>query len=390
MSLGRILIFLGVISGLTIGTHYYLWARLIRDPMWPAPWRQVATITLVVLALSIPASMMAWRTLPRNVAIPVSWVGYVWMGSMFLLLVLLWGGELARWSWVKYASMTSVNGGRRELLAQILASGVGVFGLALSGWGVWSAIRPVEVKRVSVRLKKLPGSLNGLRLVQLTDMHIGLTIGRDFVEDVVRKVNALEPDIVAITGDLIDGSVEDLGAAVAPLGEIEARLGTFFVTGNHEYYSGADSWLAFLGTLDIRVLRNEHVELSKDGEAIHLAGVDDWTAHQFGNGHGSDMARAMAGRDASKPVILLAHQPIQFDEARAHGVDLQISGHTHGGQIFPFGLLTRLAQPFLSGLHQRGDSQIYVSSGTGYWGPPMRIAAPAEITLIELDRDAAV
>jgi predicted MPP superfamily phosphohydrolase len=221
-------------------------------------------------------------------------------------------------------------------------------------------------------------------------MHIGLTIGRDFVEDVVRKVNALEPDIVAITGDLIDGSVEDLGAAVAPLGEIEARLGTFFVTGNHEYYSGADSWLAFLGTLDIRVLRNEHVELSKDGEAIHLAGVDDWTAHQFGNGHGSDMARAMAGRDASKPVILLAHQPIQFDEARAHGVDLQISGHTHGGQIFPFGLLTRLAQPFLSGLHQRGDSQIYVSSGTGYWGPPMRIAAPAEITLIELDRDAAV
>ncbi|HET6417464.1 MAG TPA: metallophosphoesterase [Polyangiales bacterium] len=390
MSLGRILIFLGVISGLTIGTHYYLWARLIRDPMWPSPWRQVATITLVVLALSIPASMMAWRTLPRNVAIPVSWVGYVWMGSMFLLLVLLWGGELARWSWVKYASMTSVNGGRRELLAQILASGVGVFGLALSGWGVWSAIRPVEVKRVSVRLKKLPGSLNGLRLVQLTDMHIGLTIGRDFVEDVVRKVNALEPDIVAITGDLIDGSVEDLGAAVAPLGEIEARLGTFFVTGNHEYYSGADSWLAFLGTLDIRVLRNEHVELSKDGEAIHLAGVDDWTAHQFGNGHGSDMARAMAGRDASKPVILLAHQPIQFDEARAHGVDLQISGHTHGGQIFPFGLLTRLAQPFLSGLHQRGDSQIYVSSGTGYWGPPMRIAAPAEITLIELDRDAAV
>ena len=390
MSLGRILIFLGVISGLTIGTHYYLWARLIRDPMWPAPWRQVATITLVVLALSIPASMMAWRTLPRNVAIPVSWVGYVWMGSMFLLLVLLWGGELARWSWVKYASMTSHNGGRRELLAQILASGVGVFGLALSGWGVWSAIRPVEVKRVSVRLKKLPGSLNGLRLVQLTDMHIGLTIGRDFVEDVVRKVNALEPDIVAITGDLIDGSVEDLGAAVAPLGEIEARLGTFFVTGNHEYYSGADSWLAFLGTLDIRVLRNEHVELSKDGEAIHLAGVDDWTAHQFGNGHGSDMARAMAGRDASKPVILLAHQPIQFDEARAHGVDLQISGHTHGGQIFPFGLLTRLAQPFLSGLHQRGDSQIYVSSGTGYWGPPMRIAAPAEITLIELDRDAAV
>ena len=390
MSLGRILIFLGVISGLTIGTHYYLWARLIRDPMWPSPWRQVATVALLLLALSIPASMMAWRTLPRHLAIPISWVGYVWMGSMFLLLVLLWGGELARWSWVKYASIASVDGGRREFLAQLLAGGAGAVGLALSGWGVWSAIRPVEVKRVAVRIKKLPGALNGLRLVQLSDMHVGLTIGRDFVEDVVRKVNALEPDIVAITGDLIDGSVEDLGPAVAPLGEIRAKLGTYFVTGNHEYYSGADPWLAFLRSIGIKALRNEHVELSMNGEAIHLAGVDDWTAHQFGNGHGADMERAMEGRDASKPVVLLAHQPIHFDEARAHGVDLQISGHTHGGQIFPFGFLTRLAQPFVSGLHRRGDSQIYVSSGTGYWGPPMRIAAPAEITLIEIDQDAVV
>ena len=390
MSLGRILIFLGVISGLTVGTHYYLWARLIRDPMWTSPWRQVATIVLVLLALSIPASMMAWRTLPRDIAIPLSWVGYVWMGSMFLVLVLLWGGELARWSWVKYASIASINGGRREFLAQLLAGGAGAFGLALSGWGVWSAIRPVEVKRVAVRLKKLPGSLSGLRLVQLSDMHVGLTIGRDFVEDVVRKVNALEPDIVAITGDLIDGSVADLGPAVAPLGEIRAKLGTYFVTGNHEYYSGADSWLAFLQSIGIKALRNERVELTVNGETMHLAGVDDWTAHQFGNGHGSDMERAMQGRDASKPVVLLAHQPVHFDEARAHGVDLQISGHTHGGQIFPFGFLTRLAQPFVSGLHRRGDSQIYVSSGTGYWGPPMRIAAPAEITLIELDQDIRV
>lgn len=388
MSLGRILIFLGVITGLTVGTHYYLWARLIRDPMWPSPWRQIATVALVALALSIPASMMAWRTLPRSVAIPVSWVGYVWMGSMFLLLVLLWGGELARWSWVRYASFASVNGGRREFLAQLLAGGAGVFGLALSGWGVWSAIRPVEVKRVGVRLKKLPASLSGLRIVQLTDMHVGLTIGRDFVEDVVKKVNALEPDVVAITGDLIDGSVQDLGAAVAPLGEIRAKLGTFFVTGNHEYYSGADSWLDFLRSIGIKALRNERVELEANGDSIHVAGVDDWTAHQFGNGHGSDMARAMEGRDSTKPVVLLAHQPVHFDQAREHGVDLQISGHTHGGQIFPFGFLTRLVQPFVSGLHQRGDSQIYVSSGTGYWGPPMRIAAPAEITLIELAPDA--
>lgn len=387
MSLGRIFIFLGIISGLTIGTHYYLWARLIRDPMLPSPWRQVATVALIVLALSIPVSMMAWRILPRNLAIPVSWVGYIWMGSMFVVLVLLWGGELARWSWIKYASLASVDGGRREFLAQLLAGGAGAFGLALSGWGVWSAIRPVEVKRMTIRLKKLPQSLNGLRLVQLSDMHVGLTIGHDFVQDVVRKVNALEPDIVAITGDLVDGSIEDIGDVVARLGEIRAKLGTYFVTGNHEYYSGADSWLSFLRSIGVRVLRNEHVELTTNGGVIHVAGVDDWTAHRFGNGHGADMERAMKGRDSSKPVVLLAHQPVQFDEARAHGVDLQISGHTHGGQIFPFGFLTRLAQPFVSGLHARGDSQIYVSSGTGYWGPPMRIAAPAEITLIELARD---
>jgi len=388
MSIGRILIFFAVIFGLTLGTHYYLWARLVRDPLWPSPWRQVATVALIVLAFSIPASMLAWRALPRSVAAPVSWVGYIWMGSMFLLLVLLWGGEIARWGWVKYASLMSVDGGRREFLAQLLAGGVGTLGLALSGWGVWSAVRPVEVKRVPVRLKKLDSSLSGLRLVQLSDMHVGLTIGREFVEDVVRKVNDLEPDIVAITGDLIDGSVEELGPAVAPLGNIRASLGTYFVTGNHEYYSGADAWLDFLSSLGIRPLRNEHVELEKNGASIHVAGVDDWTAHQFGRGHGADVARAVAGRDASKPVVLLAHQPVQFDEARQHGIDLQISGHTHGGQIFPFGVLTRLVQPFLSGLHARGDSQIYVSSGTGYWGPPMRIAAPAEITLIELDADA--
>lgn len=387
MSLGRIVIFFSVIVGLTVGTHYYLWARLIRDPMWPSPWRQVATVMLVVLALSIPASMLAWRTLPRAAAIPVSWVGYIWMGSMFLLLVILWGGELARWSWVKYASLASIDGGRRQFLAQILAGAAGVLGLTLSGYGVWSAVRPVEIKRVPIRLKKLPESMRGLRLVQLSDMHVGLTIGQDFVLDVVRKVNALNPDIVAITGDLIDGSVEDLGNAIAPLGDIRAALGTYFVTGNHEYYSGADSWLEFLRTLGVHPLRNEHVEVHRNGDCIHLAGVDDWTAHQFGNGHGADLARAVNGRDTTKPVVLLAHQPVQFAEAREHGVDLQISGHTHGGQIFPFGVLTRLVQPFLSGLHRRGDSQIYVSSGTGYWGPPMRIAAPAEITLIELDRD---
>lgn len=388
MSLGRILIFFGVIFGLTFALHYYLWARLIRDPGLPEPWRQIATVTLIILGLSIPASMLVWRVLPRTFAIPITWVGYVWMGGMFLTLVLLWGGELARWGWVKYAHVMAVDAGRRDFLAQVLAGGAATLAIALSGWGVWSAVRPVEVKRLTIRLKKLPEALHGLRLVQLTDMHVGPTIGRNFVEDIVSKVNGLDADIVAITGDLIDGSVAELGDAVRPLQRIRSKHGTYFVTGNHEYYSGADDWLTFLFEIGVRPLRNEHVELGDNGASIQVAGVDDWSAHQFGNGHGADMSRALQGRDETKPVVLLAHQPVHFDQAREHGVDLQISGHTHGGQIFPFGFLTRLVQPFVSGLHKRGDSQIYVSSGTGYWGPPMRIAAPAEITLIELERES--
>ncbi len=386
MTVSRIVVFLAVIAALTFGTHYYLWARLIRDPAWPAPWRQVATLTLVILGLSIPASMIVWRVLPRDVAIPIAWVGYVWMGAMFLVLVLLGGGEFLRWGWFKVAEASTgdVDMDRRFFVARSLANGATIFGGALSAWSVWSAIRPVEVHSLAVELGRLPDKLHGLRIVQLTDMHVGPTIGRDFVEHIVREVNALDADIVAITGDMVDGSVEELAPALEPLAELRAKDGVFFVTGNHEYYSGADEWLAYLPSLGIRPLRNERVEIRREDHAIDLAGVDDWTAHQFGGDHGADLERALDGRDVERPVVLLAHQPKAFHGALDLGVDLQLSGHTHGGQIFPFGFLTRLAQPFLSGLHRREGTQIYVSKGTGYWGPPMRLGAPAEITLIEL------
>src|SRR5690606_38881361 len=233
-------------------------------------------------------------------------------------------------------------------------------------------------------LRGLPSELAGLTIAQLTDIHVGPTIGRAFIEDLVRRTNALEPDVIAITGDLVDGSVAELGEAVRPLGELRARHGVFFVTGNHEYYSGADEWIAFLESIGIRVLRNERVTIEHEGAAIDIAGVDDWEAKQFGNGHGRDLRKALEGRAPERKVVLLAHQPKQIDEAAELGVDLQLSGHTHGGQIVPFNFLVRLQQPYVAGLHDHGPTKLYVSPGTGYWGPPMRLGVAAEITRIEL------
>jgi hypothetical protein len=210
---------------------------------------------------------------------------------------------------------------------------------------------------------------------------VGPTIGRAFVEEVVRATNALEPDMIVITGDLVDGSVEQLGDQVAPLQGLRAKDGVFFVTGNHEYYSGADEWIAHLATLGIRVLRNERVDVRG---LFDLAGVDDASAARMLSHHKQDVPGAMAGRDTSKAVVLLAHQPKAAHDAARAGVDLQISGHVHAGQMIPFNWLARLDQPFISGLHRLEATWVYVSSGTGYWGPPMRVGSGAELTRIEL------
>jgi predicted MPP superfamily phosphohydrolase len=197
----------------------------------------------------------------------------------------------------------------------------------------------------------------------------------------VRQTNALAPDLVAITGDLVDGSVDELRHLVEPLRDLTARHGVFFVTGNHEYYSGADEWIAHLPTLGIRVLRNERVDV---GGLFELAGVDDASAHRILRDHGQDVPKAVEGRDPSRPLVLLAHQPKAIGQARAAGVDLQLSGHVHGGQMVPFNWLVRLQQPFVSGLHLVEKTWVYVSQGTGYWGPPMRVGTTAELTYVEL------
>ncbi len=241
-----------------------------------------------------------------------------------------------------------------------------------------------RLREVDITLSRLPRCMDGLSMVQLTDVHIGNTIGADFVHAVVTAANAANPDVIVITGDLVDGPVEKLRAAAAPLANLRARHGVFFVTGNHEYYSGVDSWIAYLTELGIRVLRNERVRIGNDSNYFDLAGIDDYRAYLF-SGHGPDLKAALAGRDPSKELVLLAHQPRHVHEAKKHNVGLQLSGHTHGGQIWPWHYVAKASQGGLLAGHSRHErTQLYISRGTGYWGPPVRIFAKSEITRVTL------
>jgi hypothetical protein len=241
------------------------------------------------------------------------------------------------------------------------------------------------VVTVEIPVANLPAALHGFTIVQISDIHVGPTIRGRYVEAIVEAVNRLKPDVVAITGDLVDGSVAELAGQVAPLARLVSRDGSFFVTGNHEYYSGADAWMAQLEGLGIHVLQNRHVVIERGGAKLVLAGVADYSAGHFDASHRSDPQAAIAGAPADAAIkVLLAHQPRSAAAAARAGFDLQLSGHTHGGQFLPWNFLVKLQQPFTAGLHVMDQLRIYVSRGTGYWGPPKRFGAPSEITEVRL------
>jgi predicted MPP superfamily phosphohydrolase len=248
------------------------------------------------------------------------------------------------------------------------------------------ARRVARVVDVEVPVRELPAALEGFTIAQISDVHVGPTIKRDFVQRIVDRVNSLAPDMVALTGDLVDGSVLQLSAHTAPLANLKSRHGTYAVTGNHEYYSGADAWIGELERLGAHVLVNENVVLEHDGARVTVAGVTDFSAHHFDPSHRSDPRQALRGAPADAVKVLLAHQPRTAASAEEAGFDLQLSGHTHGGQFWPWNLFVRLQQPFTAGLHRLGRMWIYISRGTGYWGPPMRFGIPSEITRIRLVR----
>jgi predicted MPP superfamily phosphohydrolase len=270
--------------------------------------------------------------------------------------------------------------------SRLVAAGVVGVALALLAWGSVEAMRVPRVRRVDVTVDRLGAGLDGLRVVLLTDTHYGPLNRARWSSRVVDAVNDLDPDIVCHTGDIADGSVARRRGQAAPLGRVRARLVRAYVTGNHEYFGEAQGWLDHMADLGWESLHNRHLAVERDGARLVVAGVDDRTAASSGNpGHGADHPAALAGADPALPVLLLAHQPKQIEGAVEHGVDLQLSGHTHGGQIWPFHFLVRLDQPTVAGLTRHGPrTQLYTSRGTGFWGPPFRIFAPSEITLLTL------
>jgi predicted MPP superfamily phosphohydrolase len=317
----------------------------------------------------------------------VTWLAWAGMGFSSTLLILTLVRELLMlavlladlaWpGWLALASWRSQS-----------ALAVALLGFLITLLGFSNARRTAAITRVSIPIKNLPAALQGFRIVQISDIHVGPTIRQDYLRRIVAAVNRQQPDMVAITGDLVDGSVRELAPHVAPLKDLASRHGSYFVTGNHEYYSGAHAWIAELRRLGIEVLVNRHVVLEHQGATAVIAGVTDYSAGHFDAAHRSDPHAAIAGAPSDAAVrVLLAHQPRSAVAAAEAGFDLQLSGHTHGGQFMPWNFFVKLQQPFVAGLHRLDQLWVYTSRGTGYWGPPKRFGAPSEITLIKLVAD---
>ncbi len=363
--------------------HGYIAWRLLPD----LPSGYAALILgfwLVLSAALLPLGLGARRVRRQPLADRLAWTGLLVAGSFSSLFVLtvLRDAMLA----VAHVMAALVPAAvPLDMLHTMSAAAVPLVTLAVTLIGLLNARRTAKVRSVDVAIAGLPHALHGFTIAQITDVHVGPTIKRGYLEAIVDAVNALEADVIAVTGDLVDGSVRHLGPHTEPLARLAARHGTYFVTGNHEYYSGARAWIAELQRLGVHVLVNEHVVLRHAGERVVLAGVTDYGAHHFEPSHRSDPGAALAGAPSDAAVrVLLAHQPRSAFAAQEHGFDLQLSGHTHGGQFLPWNFFVRMQQPFTAGLHRLGELWVYVSRGTGYWGPPKRLGAPSEITRLRL------
>lgn len=360
--------------------HVYIGARLLPDLALGSGAMGFGIVYLTLSALLIPLGFIAPRRMSPAQADLLAWPTLMLLGfgsSLFVLTLLRDLGLLLAWPFASSPDLTA--------LAQTSARAVPLMAGLLSLVGLFNARRLARVVEIEIPIAGLPEALRNFSIVQISDIHVGPTIKRDYLDAIVHRVNQLQPDLIAITGDLVDGRVEHLAHEIQPLARLSATHGAFFVTGNHEYYSGVHGWLRELERLHVQVLMNEHRIIRHRGGKLLLAGVTDYSAHVFEPSHRSDPIAALHGAPQDVAArILLAHQPRSCHVAAQAGYDLQLSGHTHGGQFLPWNFFVPLQQPFVAGLQRVERMWLYISRGTGYWGPPKRLGAPSEITRIRL------
>jgi predicted MPP superfamily phosphohydrolase len=393
--------------GVLVAGNWYLWRRLFRDTTrGPGLARRAGAVIIAggwVLAVGAVVGERAGA--PFWLQQVLAWPGFLWLALSIYLLLAVVAGEvvrplLRRLSERRARATAAVpqtqpvpagsvppqapepapapapDPSRRLFVSRVVAGAAAAAAVGTVGYGTYGVLRGPSVKRVTVPLAKLPRAAHGYRIAVVSDIHLGPILGRGFAQKVVDTINSIQPDIVAVVGDLVDGSVKNLGPAAAPLSQLKAP--SYFVTGNHEYYSGAEQWVEEVRRLGLHPLENARTELPW----FDLAGVNDIAGES--EGQGPDFTKALGDRDTARACVLLAHQPVQIHDAVKHGVDLQLSGHTHGGQLWPGNFIAAAANPTVAGLERYGDTQLYVSRGAGAWGPPTRVGAPSDITVIEL------
>lgn len=383
--------FIWITLGLSLPLHLFIAHRLSRTSPTRGLRRGVqAFLTLLYLLLIVPPiTWVAWDyPIPDAWLTRIFWPAYVSMG-LYSLIFTLWAAREVLWLLARVApgAVLPEDPSRRAALAHTLNLSVLGASAGLAGYGAYEARRDPDVRTVEIPIPDLPDALQGFTIAQLSDVHVGPTLHKSFIEPVVDAVNAMKPDMVAITGDLVDGSVRMLAPHVAPLARMTSRHGTFLCTGNHEYYAGVRPWLTHLDTLGIRTLLNESVTLDHDGASVLVGGCTDVQAGRFDRDHVCDVPACMPDEARRHPArILLAHRPESVFEAAKAGFHLQLCGHTHGGQFIPWNWVVKLVHPFSAGLGRYEDTWVYVSRGTGHFGPPVRIAAPSEVTRVRLVR----
>lgn len=381
----RIILFLSIVLLVVGGGHLYLYRRLFRDTTDDRRIRRLGALLLGFAAASAFLARAVFSRVHTRIGDVLSVLAWSWMGVALYLGMALLAFQVAREvsAWRRRrAGGEPLSTERRQFLARAAVGGAAVVATGFTTYGVRRAFAAPQIDALAVRIPRLHRAFDGLRIVQVSDVHIGDVLGRPFLEEMVRRCNALKPDLVAVTGDLVDGPVRQLLPTIGALGGLQSRYGTYFVTGNHEYYSGDVPWCAALTRMGVTVLRNRTVTLADGDARLDLVGVDDYGEKD--RERGWDLEAALRGRNPDHPAVLLAHEPRGVEEGMVQGIGLQLSGHTHGGQFFPMTGLVAALWKYSVGRYQVGDGTLYVHRGTGFWGPPMRIGSPPEIAAITL------